>query len=166
MYGRHYLDTFAKRKLSYFRPLSGDHSCQITKTVVKGYVVGRRRRGRPLKQFVDRIKQWTKMATSQCVWAAEDRSRWKELVSQAMVANDQTRSAKTKKKTVTYEATPKALVHDFLESLVDNPTFVLLFRRLVRLHHCSQRNGSRRTFLIPLTRLRIDRSRTCAPSDF
>ena len=58
-----------------------DHGCQITKTVVQGYVEGGRRRGRSRKQYRDNIKQWTKMTTSQCVWAAEDRSRWKEIVS-------------------------------------------------------------------------------------
>ena len=78
------------RKLSYFGHLCRDHGCQITKTVVEGYVEGRRRRGRPRKQYIDNIKQWTQLATSQCVRAAEDRSRWKQLVSQAMVADDHT----------------------------------------------------------------------------
>ena len=48
------------------------------------------RRERPRKQYTDNIKQWTQLTTSQCVRAAEDRSRWKQLVSQAMVANDHT----------------------------------------------------------------------------
>ena len=79
-----------KRKLSYFGHLCSDHGCRITKTVVEGYVEGRGRCGRPWKQYMDNIKQWTKVTTSQCVRAAEDRSRWKPLVSQVMVANDQT----------------------------------------------------------------------------
>ena len=45
---------------------------------------GRRRRGRPRKQYIDNIQQWTQLTTSQRVLAAEDRSRWKQLVSQAM----------------------------------------------------------------------------------
>ena len=76
------------RKLTYYGHLCRDHGCQITKTVVEGYVEGRRRRGRPRKQYFDNIKQWTQFTTSQCVRAAEDRSRWKQLVSQAMVADD------------------------------------------------------------------------------
>ena len=40
------------------------------------------------------------MTTSQCVRAAEDRNRWKEIVSQAMVANEQTWSAENKKKQI------------------------------------------------------------------
>ena len=64
-----------KRKLSYFGHLCRDHSCQITKTVVEGYVEGRRRLGRPRKQYIDNIKQ---------------RRPQKELVSQAMAANDHT----------------------------------------------------------------------------
>ena len=76
-------------KLSYFGHLRRDHGCQLTKTIVEWYVEGRRRRGRPRKQYIDYIKQWTQLTTSQCVRAAEDRSRWKQLVSQAMVANGQ-----------------------------------------------------------------------------
>ena len=86
-----------KRKLTYYGHLCRDHGCQITKTVVEGYVEGRRRRGRPRKQYMDNIKQWTRLTTSQCVRAAEDRSRWKQLVSQAMVADDYTWSAEKKK---------------------------------------------------------------------
>ena len=75
------------RKLTY---LCRDHGCQITKTVVEGYVEGRRRRGRPRKQDIANIKQWTQLTTSQCIRAAEYRSRWKRLISQAMVADDHT----------------------------------------------------------------------------
>ena len=85
---RELLGHVRKRKLSYFGHLCRYHGCQITKTVVEGYVEGWRRRGRPRKQYIDNIKQWTQLTTSQCVRAAEDRSRWKQLVSQAMVAND------------------------------------------------------------------------------
>ena len=87
---RELLGHVRKRKLTYYGHLYRDHGCQITKTVVEGYVEGRRRRGRPRKQYIDNIKQWTQLATSQCVRAAEDRSRWKQLVSQAMVADDYT----------------------------------------------------------------------------
>ena len=56
---RELLGHVRKRKLSYFGHLCRDHGCQITKTVVEGYVEGRRRRGRPRKQYIDNIKQWT-----------------------------------------------------------------------------------------------------------
>ena len=87
---RELLGHVRKRKLSYYGHLCRDHGCQITKTVVEGYVEGRRRRGRPRKQYIDNIKQWTQLTTSECVRAAEDRSRWKQLISQAMVADDHT----------------------------------------------------------------------------
>ena len=87
---RELLGHVRKRKLTYYGHLCRDHGCQITKTVVEGYIEGRRRRGRPRKQYIDNIKQWTQLTTSQCVRAAEDRSRWKQLVSQAMVADDYT----------------------------------------------------------------------------
>ena len=52
------------RKLSYFGHLCRDHGYQIMKTVVEGYVEGRRRRGRPRKQYINNIKQWTQLTTS------------------------------------------------------------------------------------------------------
>ena len=87
---RELLGHVRKRKLTYYGHLCRDHGCQITKTVVEGYVEGRRRRGRPRKQYIDNIEQWTQLTTSQCVRAAEDRSRWKQLVGQAMVSDDYT----------------------------------------------------------------------------
>ena len=58
---RELLGHVRKRKLSYYEHPCRDRSCQITKTVVEGYVEGRRRRGRSRKQYMDNIKQWTKM---------------------------------------------------------------------------------------------------------
>ena len=46
----------------------------------------RRRRRKPRKQYIVDIKQWTQLTPSQCVRAADDRKRWKQLVSQAVVA--------------------------------------------------------------------------------
>ena len=73
---RELLGHVRKRKLSYLGHLCRDHGCQITKTVVEGYLEGRRSGGRPRKQYIDNIKQWTQLKTSQCVRAAEDRKRW------------------------------------------------------------------------------------------
>ena len=87
---RELLGHVRKRNRLYFEHLCRDHGCQITRTVVEWYVERRRRRGRPRKQYMDNIKQWTPLTTPQCVRAAEDRSRWKQLVSQAMVADDHT----------------------------------------------------------------------------
>ena len=56
---RELLGHVRKRKLSYFAHLCRDHGYQITKTVVEGYVEGRRRRERPRKQYIYNIKQWT-----------------------------------------------------------------------------------------------------------
>ena len=44
---RELLGHVRKRKLTYYGHLCRDHGCQLTKTVVEGYVEGRRRRGRP-----------------------------------------------------------------------------------------------------------------------
>ena len=52
---RELLGHVRKRKLSYFGHLCRDHGYQIMKTVVEGCVEGRRRRGRPRKQYIDNI---------------------------------------------------------------------------------------------------------------
>ena len=62
---------FANIKLSYFGDLCRDHGCQITKTVVEGYVDGMRRRRRPRKQYMDNIKQWTQMTTSHSAYGLQ-----------------------------------------------------------------------------------------------
>ena len=122
---RELLGHVRKRKLTYYGHLCRDHGCQLTKTVVEGYVEGRRRRGRPRKQYIDNIKQWTQLTTSQCVRAAEDRSRWKQLVSQAMVADDYTWSAE-KKKSRAHPQTSSSVMKDwrwttyFLECFLNN----------------------------------------------
>ena len=59
----------------------------MAKTIVEGYVEGRRRCEMPRKQC-------TKVTISQCV---RDCSRRKEIIGQVMVANDQTWSAEKKK---------------------------------------------------------------------
>ena len=58
---RELLGHVRKRKLSYFGHLCRDHSCQITKTEVEVSGDGRRIRGRPRKQYIDNIKQWTQL---------------------------------------------------------------------------------------------------------
>ena len=67
-----------KRKVPYVVHIYREHGCQITKTVVDGYVKERRRRGRPRKLYTDNIKQWTKVTIRQWVRAAV--VRWKEIV--------------------------------------------------------------------------------------
>ena len=62
---------------------------------------------------MDNIKQWIKITISQCVRAAEDRSRWKEIVSQVMLANNQTCSVVTKKtRQCTHLLSPTTLLFD------------------------------------------------------
>ena len=56
---RELLGHVPKRKLSYFGHLCRDHGRHITKSEVEGYVEGRRRRGRPRKQYIENLKQWT-----------------------------------------------------------------------------------------------------------
>ena len=87
---RELLGHIRKRKRSYFGHLCRAHGWQITKAVV---VVGRTSKTRKVTKTVGLHGQHQavdKTTISQCVRAAEDRSRWKEFVSQVMLANNQT----------------------------------------------------------------------------
>ena len=56
MTGTTVLGHVRKRKRSYFGHICRAHGCQITKTVVEGFVSGRTSKMR--KAYMDNIKQW------------------------------------------------------------------------------------------------------------
>ena len=87
-----HLDMFANLNYRTLDTFSDIIAARLQKkTVVEECVEVRRRRGWQLKLLVRRQHQAVdNMAISQCVRAADDHSRLKELVSQTMLANDQT----------------------------------------------------------------------------
>ena len=78
----HTLDTFSE--IMDF----GDH-VSLSTVCAEGHVEGRQV-GWQRKQYMDNTKQVTQMTISQFVRTAEDHNRWKQVVSQMMMANDQT----------------------------------------------------------------------------
>ena len=57
----------------------------MTKTVLQGTVRGARRRGRQRKRWEDNIKEWTGLDFSETQRAADDRKKWRQLVSMSSV---------------------------------------------------------------------------------
>ena len=72
-----------KRKLRWFGHVS--RSSGLEKTILQGTVKGKRKRGRQKKRWEDNIKEWTGIDFASSTWAAENRSRWKEIVANSSV---------------------------------------------------------------------------------
>ena len=71
-----------KRKLRWFGHVA--RSSGLAKTILKGTVKGKRKRGRQ-KRWKDNIKEWTGMDFASSTRAAENRSRWKGIVANSSV---------------------------------------------------------------------------------
>ena len=75
------LTLIKKRKRRWFGHIS--RSSGLAKTILKGTVEGKRRKGRQKKKWVDNIKKWTGMDLANSTWAAEDRPRVKRSVGKS-----------------------------------------------------------------------------------
>ena len=60
-------------------------SSGLAKTILQGTVKGKRKRGRQKKRWEDNIKEWTGMDFASSTRAAENRTRWKEIVANSSV---------------------------------------------------------------------------------
>ena len=72
-----------KRKLRWFGHVS--RSSDLAKTILLGTVKGKRKRGRQKKRLKDNIKEWTRMGFASSTRAAENRTKWKEIVGDSSV---------------------------------------------------------------------------------
>ena len=68
-----------KRKLRWFGHVSSS-SCSA-KTILQNTMKGKRKRGRQKKRWEDNIKEWTGTDFASSARAAENRTRWKEIVA-------------------------------------------------------------------------------------
>ena len=59
-----------RRKLTWFGHVTRHNS--LPKTVLQGTLEGGRKRGRPAKNWMDNIKEWTRMSSPSLIRAAED----------------------------------------------------------------------------------------------
>ena len=74
---RELLNKSKSHKLSYFGHIVRHESIQ--KTVLEGRMEGRRGRGRPRRQWVDDIKDWSGKQLRECTRLAQDRVAWRRL---------------------------------------------------------------------------------------
>ena len=72
-----------KRKLRWFGHVS--RSTSLAKTILQGTVKGQSETGRQKKRWEDDIKEWTGMDFASSARAAENRTRWKGVVSNSSV---------------------------------------------------------------------------------
>jgi len=76
------LSTIKRRKLAWYGHVT--HHDSLSKTILQGYMDGKRKRGRPRKTWIDNIKEWTTTtAVSQLNEIAQDRDHWKRLTAAA-----------------------------------------------------------------------------------
>ena len=75
-----------RRKLVFF-----GHVCRqkgLVRDVIVGVHPGKRRRGRPRRQYVDDIKEWTGATLGAAARKTEDRERWRALVRETTRTED------------------------------------------------------------------------------
>ncbi|KAI0207297.1 hypothetical protein LSAT2_008050 [Lamellibrachia satsuma] len=77
------ITTVKRRKLKWYGHVS--RTSGMTKTILQGTVRGARRRGRQRKRWEDNIKEWTGLDFSETQRAADDRKKWRQLVSRSSV---------------------------------------------------------------------------------
>ena len=66
-----------RRKLTWFGHVSRHNT--LPKTILQGTLTGGRKRGRQQKNWLDNIKEWTRMDTATLTRKAEDRACWRRL---------------------------------------------------------------------------------------
>ena len=76
-----------KRKLGLFGHICrmGDH--RLIKTITFGMTGGRRKRGRPRRNWIDDIKEWTGMSMQRLIRVASNRQEWKSCVQEVVDTN-------------------------------------------------------------------------------
>ena len=77
------LVTVKKRKLRWYGHVS--RSSGLAKSILRGTVKGRRKRGRQKKRWEDNIKEWTGMDFANSQRAVEDREGWRRTVANSSV---------------------------------------------------------------------------------
>ena len=80
------LGTVRKRKLQWFGHLVRQDN-SLAKMIMEGMVEGKRGRGRPEKQWIDNIKEWTMLEISEIMKKARDREQWRLIVRKASMCS-------------------------------------------------------------------------------
>lgn len=72
------ITTIRKRKLKWYGHVT--RSSGLAKTILQGRIEGTRRRGRPNKQWLHNITEWTGKSVAETSITAHDRKEWRKLV--------------------------------------------------------------------------------------
>ena len=73
------------RKLRYFGHVV--RARNLCTSILHERIDGTRRRGRPRRRWTDDILDWSGMSIVDCIHAAEDRARWRSVVSASLASN-------------------------------------------------------------------------------
>ena len=73
----HILTTIKRRKISYFGHVMRHYS--LHKTILQGSLRGKRRRGRPRKDWNSDICKWSGMSQIEVLDAAHNRKKWRRV---------------------------------------------------------------------------------------
>ena len=76
------LKEMKSRKLKYFGHVK--RHTTILKEVMEGKVDGKRARGRPPRQWLDDIREWTGKSAKECTDLARDRNEWRSITSRPL----------------------------------------------------------------------------------
>ena len=66
-----------------WRKLGMAHQDSLAKIILQGTVEGKQSRGRPVKSWLDTIKDWTKQLTARLLCTVEDWQRWHVMAAKA-----------------------------------------------------------------------------------
>jgi len=79
----------AKLKLQYFGHITQGSAGQLALTVLKGIMEGLRHQGRPRRQWIHDIEEWTGCEYIQLKEMSQDRAQWRRKISEwsSAVAN-------------------------------------------------------------------------------
>ena len=79
-----FLSTVKKRKPKWYGHVT--RASGLSKTIMEGTVRGGRKRGGQRKRWEHNISEWTNLSSAETLRLAVDRSRWRKVVSKAMMA--------------------------------------------------------------------------------
>ena len=86
---RELMGRVAKLKLQYFGHITGGSAGQLAVTVLEGIMEGLRHQGRPRRQWIHDIEEWTGCEYIQLKEMSQDRAQWRREISEwsSAVAN-------------------------------------------------------------------------------
>ena len=86
---RELMESVAKLKLQYFGHITRGSAGQLALTVLEGIMEGLRHQGKPIRQWIHDIEEWTGCEYIQLKEMSQDRPQWRRKISEwsSAVAN-------------------------------------------------------------------------------